>query len=320
MAVVFGVLFLISLSSSLMEGNRWFYLMALLYTMAVLWLFRILKKDSIAAQLIIYLSMSLLFLFGCVISLKTPQHTATTFIVFLLITPMFMIDRPIFMTVELIAASAVFLIWTRRVKPLDVWQMDLVNVVTFTFVGIFLNVIANSIRLKEFVLTRQISIQKDTDEMTGLRNKGALTREINEYLAEGTSKKGLLFILDVDRFKSINDVYGHVMGDRVIAEIGRYLGRRFTHDEITGRFGGDEFIVFIRDEDDVDAARRIADDMVTGVAKSVSLPDDDQRVSVSVGVAIYHGQEKNYSELLKKADAALYAAKVDPEKRSYVYH
>lgn len=320
MAVVFGLLFLASLSYRIMEGNQLFYLIAFLYSVAVLGLFRVLKKDSVAAQLIIYLSMSLLFLFGCFISLNMPQHPATTFIALLLITPMFMIDRPVYMTLELMAASAVFLIWTRAVKPLDVWQVDLGNVLTFTVVGIFLNVIANSIRLKEFVLTRQISIQKDTDDMTGLRNKSALTREINAFLAQSSSDKGLLFILDVDRFKSINDEYGHVVGDSVITQIGVYLGGLSDGKDIAGRFGGDEFILFLRDTDDEDAASRMAESIVSGVRERVTLPDPGQRVSISIGVAIYHGQEKEYSELFREADAALYAAKADPEKRFYVYH
>lgn len=319
MAAVFCLLLLFSLSSSIMEGNRLFYLIAFLYSAAAVLLFHILKQDSIAAQLIIYLSMSMLFLFGCLISLNSPQFTATTFIVMLLITPMFMIDRPVHMTVELVVASAVFLIWTRHVKPYDVWQIDCGNVVTYSVVGIFLNVIANSIRLKEFVLTRQISIQKDTDDMTGLRNKGALTREINAFLAEGTTGKGLMFILDVDRFKSINDVYGHVVGDSVITQIGRYLGGRFTQGEVAGRFGGDEFIVFIQDTDETENACKIAEEMVESVARTVTLPDAGEKVSVSVGVAVYRGQEKNYSEILNKADLALYAAKADPIKRYSVY-
>ena len=62
-------------------------------------------------------------------------------------------------------------------------------------IGSFLNVISNSLRIREFVLTRKIRIQRDTDEMTGLKNKGSLTREINEFLADNTTKKGLLFIL-----------------------------------------------------------------------------------------------------------------------------
>ena len=115
------------------------------------------------------------------------------------------------------------------------------------------------------------------DEMTGLRNKGSLTREINEFLVDSTTKKGILFVLDVDRFKSINDIYGHDVGDNVIIQLGGFLGSIFTNHEIVGRFGGDEFIVFIKNTNDLENARKIAKDLVEGVSKSVFLPNNEKR-------------------------------------------
>ena len=319
MAAVFGLLFIGSLRYELMKANNLLYLLSFLYSVIAIVLFYILKKDSIIAQLLIYLSISLLFLFGCILSLLRPDSQAVSFIAFLLVTPMFMIDKPFFMAFELSAASAVFLIWTKSVKPYGVWQIDCANVIAFTVIGIFLNVIANSIRIKEFVLTREINIQKDTDELTQLKNKGALTREINGFLADEASDRGILFMLDIDRFKAINDTYGHDTGDDVIRQMGSYLGGKFTDGEIVGRFGGDEFIIFIPNCNEADTADRIAGDIVKGIPESVVLPDGNQKVNLSVGVAIYNGQEKNYSEIFKKADTALYKAKADPDKRYCIF-
>lgn len=319
MVIVFCALFVSSLFSELLQPNRLFYLSALVYSVIATYFFFTLRKDSLVAQLLIYLSISLLFLFGCMITQNKPTSNATTFIVLLLTTPMFMIDNPFFMAIELSTASAVFLIWMYYVKPYSVWQIDLVNVITFAIVGIFLNIIANSIRIKEFVLTREINIQKDTDELTGLKNKGALTREINEFLADESRNKGIMLLLDVDRFKSINDTYGHDIGDRVIIQLGSFLGSKATDRDIAGRFGGDEFIVFIKDTDDAETACRISDEIVKGVSETVELPDRQQRVSISIGIAVYQGVEKNYSEIFKKADTALYQSKADPNKRFHVY-
>lgn len=315
MAGMFGLLLIGSLFSSMMAMNRVFYLVAFLYSAAALGFFFILDKKSIATQLIIYLSISLLFLFSAFITENKPETPATAFIVMLLITPMFMIDKPFFMAFELCVADVIFLTWMYHVKVYSVWRYDLINVLIYTAVGVILHVIANAIRIKEFVLTRKINIQKDTDEMTGLRNKGALTREINEFLADSSANKGLLFMLDVDRFKVINDTWGHDAGDRVITQLGAFLAGRFTGGEITGRFGGDEFIVFIKNTDDPDAARRIADDLIKGASEYVELPDKDQRISISAGIAVYRGAETNYSEIFKKADTALYRAKADPEHK-----
>ena len=320
MASVFGPLFIASFFNPLMTTNRWFYMAAFLYSLIAIVVFLKIKKDSIAAQLLIYLSMSVLFLFAAFISQNNPEYNATTFILLLVLTPMFMIDKPYFMTIELVTATAIFLIWMRRIKPDTVWQIDMVNAITFTVVGSFLNIISNSLRIREFVLTKQIRIQKDTDEMTGLRNKGCLTREINAYLADASKDKGILFIMDVDRFKSINDTYGHDVGDSVIVQLGDFLAERFKGDEITGRFGGDEFILFIKDTDDMDSAFRTAGDIVKGVSDRVELPDKSQRLSISIGIALYNGNEKHYSELFKKADIALYNAKSSPNERFCVYN
>ncbi|MBO4284221.1 MAG: GGDEF domain-containing protein [Clostridia bacterium] len=314
--ITFSILFASSLFSPLMAPNRPFYLGGLIYAACAIGLFFFLKQDSLIAQLLIYLSISLLFLFACLITQNKPELPATSFLVFLLITPMFMIDKPFFMAIELTVASAVYLIWMYQVKPHDVWKMDVANVGIYLFVGIFIHVIANSIRIKEFVLTRAINLQKDTDDMTGLKNKGSLTREINAYLTDAAKDKGILLVLDIDRFKGINDAYGHDIGDSVIRQMGLFLRDKFTGSkEIVGRFGGDEFIVFIKGTDQTDLAEEIARDLVTGTAENVLLPDGDQTVSVSVGIAVYRGTEKNYSELFKKADIALYQAKADGEKR-----
>ena len=167
MAIIFGALFVVSQFNNIMVVNRWFYLGAFIYSLLAIIAFLLLKKDSLVAQLMIYLSISLLFLFAALISLNKTDYNATTFVVLLVLTPMFMIDKPYFMTIELSVATTIFLIWMHGIKPYNVWQIDVANSITFTVVGCFLNVISNSLRIKEFVLTRQMRIQKDTDEMTG---------------------------------------------------------------------------------------------------------------------------------------------------------
>ena len=319
MVVAFAFLYVGSLMNDMLELNKIFYLAALVYSVIASVLFFILKKDSLAAQLLIYLSMSLLFLFACLITQNKPEIPATTFIALLLIAPMFMIDKPFFMTFELAAASTVFLIWMYNVKPYDIWQMDLINVIIFTIVGIILNIIANSIRIKEFTLTRKIAIQKDTDSLTGLMNKGALIREIQAVLDDASTDKGILFVMDVDRFKHINDTYGHDVGDNVIVQLGNLLGRKFVKDEIAGRFGGDEFIVFVENTDDPEFARGIAEAITSGASEKIKYNGQDSEVRVSIGIAIYHGVEKSYSELFKKADTALYRAKADTNNRYCFY-
>lgn len=309
MTVVFATLFIVSLSDDLLGANKVIYLSYLLYALVSTGFFFVMKKDSLIAQFWIYLSISLLLLFGCFLTLNNVEHPSTTFIVMLLITPLFMLDKPFFMGIELFAASTVYLVWMHGVKSPLIWKMDLVNIIAFSASGFFIHVIMNSIRIKEFVLTRRINIQKDTDELTGLKNKGALTREINEYLADPKKSKGILFILDIDRFKEINDTYGHDVGDDVIRRFGTVLGTHDTACEIAGRFGGDEFVFFKKDSDDAKEAEAIAQDILAKTSEQIALPGGNAKVSASIGIALYRGEEKNYSELFKKADVALYELK-----------
>ena len=319
MDLAFGVLFIFSLCNDFVKDNRYFYLGAFIYSALASVLFFVLKKDSLIAQLLIYLSISLLFLFGAFITQNKPNAPAITFIALLLITPMFMIDRPYYMAFELLCASSIFLVWMYFKKDPDIWKADLMNTIIFTLVGIVIHILVNSSRIKEFVLIKKINKQKDTDELTGVENKASLTSKINAFMNDNANNKGILFMLDVNYFKIINDTYGHDVGDSVLSQVGNYLRGKFTGEEIVGRFGGDEFIIFLENTDDVETAKKIASEIVNETDKQIKLPTDEVKFSVSIGIAVYHGQEKNYSELFKKADIALYKTKANREVKFNIY-
>ena len=320
MAIIFLVLSIASFINDFMGMNKWFYVGALAYSlMATLLFFFIKKKDALWPQFVIYLSISVLFLFGCFVTSNKPEVPAISFIAFLVITPMFMIDKPYFMSLELIVASTVYLVWMYFIKDPAVFKMDLANIIIFTFVGIFIHVIANSIRIKEFMLIRVINIQKDTDELTGLKNKAALTREIGEFVESSDENKGLFFVVDINYFKVINDTYGHDEGDVILKKLGKYFKEKFVNDEIVGRFGGDEFIIFIKNTDDVEYAKKIALEVYEEVKEAIKLPNGKDSLTISIGVAIYQGQEKHYSDIFKKADVALYKTKDDRSLKYSIY-
>ena len=317
MAFVFLALSISAIINDFMGMNKWIYFAATGYSVVMALVFLIIKKkDALWPQFVIYLSIVILFLFGCFISSNKPDLPAITFIALLVITPMFMIDKPYFMSLVLVIAAAVYLIWMHFIKSELAFKIDVVNTIIFTFVGIFIHIIANSIRIKEFVLIRKINIQKDTDELTGLKNKACLTREIGEFVEHCTDNKGLFFVLDINYFKQINDKYGHDVGDVILDELGIYFKNKFVNGEIIGRFGGDEFILFIKDTDDEEYAKKLALEIYQEVEEKIKLPNSDEKITVSIGIAIYHGEEKHYSDIFKKADVALYKTK---DNRSIKY-
>ena len=198
-------------------------------------------------------------------------------------------------------ASTGFLVWMHFIKAPAAWEVGLLNTIVFTMTGILLHIVAVHVCIKEFALIRKINIQKDTDEMTGLMNKSALTHAIHEYLAKPTSEHGIIFLLDTDHFKSINDTYGHDAGDIVIRRLGLFLPERIHSSEIAGRWGGDEFITFLKDTNDLDYAGGLALKLAREAAQKVDMPEGAGEISISAGIALYQGKVKNYSELFKKS-------------------
>ena len=319
MDVLFAALFIVAIVNDFVGVNKWFYLGAFGYSAIATIFFFVLKKDSLVGQLLIYLSMSVLFLFAAFITQNKPGTPAISFMAFLLIAPMFVLDKSYFMAIELVAASSVFLFWMHGVKTEEIWLMDLVNTIIYTIVGVFIHIIASSFRIKEFVLIRKINMQKDIDELTGLKNKSALTRAINSFVKSADDNKGIFIVLDIDYFKKFNDTYGHDMGDAILHQLGAYFKQKFVKDEIVGRFGGDEFIIFIKNAYETEFAKELALEIVNETRDCIKLPNEEEKFSVSMGIAIYRGTEKNYSEVFKKADIALYNTKANRKLKYTIY-
>jgi diguanylate cyclase (GGDEF)-like protein len=154
------------------------------------------------------------------------------------------------------------------------------------------------------------------DAKTGLLNAGTWEREATTEVIRAVRTRTSLAIalLDIDRFKVINDTYGHLIGDQVLKEISRTLTSLLRDYDLAGRFGGEEFSMVLPQTRAVDAIR-IAERIREGIAGlSVIAPGavGGERVqfTVSIGVAALDaGTERSYSQLMAAADAALYRAK-----------
>ncbi|MEA2292568.1 MAG: two-component system, cell cycle response regulator [Solirubrobacteraceae bacterium] len=159
---------------------------------------------------------------------------------------------------------------------------------------------ARNDRLEELVLF---------DELTGLRNRRSMLHELDVLLA-GAKRHGLrlsVLMFDVDHFKSINDRHGHRAGDEVLREVSRRLRGRLRSADLAGRLGGDELLVALP-ETGADGACTLAESMRAAIADGpVPTSAGPIDVTVSIGSATLH--DEDLSELLERADGALYAAK-----------
>lgn len=152
------------------------------------------------------------------------------------------------------------------------------------------------------------------DTLTGLLNyEAAKEKAISLFEKKG----GLLYLLDLDNFKAVNDQFGHLDGDALLKRVADIIRDIFHTKDIAARFGGDEFIVFISGKHDMQSIRKKAQEFLDEIAK-IALPND-KTVQCSIGVAVSYGNSIPFEELFRRADTALYQSKRSGKNRFTVW-
>ncbi len=150
----------------------------------------------------------------------------------------------------------------------------------------------------------------DTDPLLPVFNRRAFARELKRAMAMARRHglAGALVLIDLDDFKTINDTYGHPAGDAVLQAVARALKEHVRETDIVGRLGGDEFAVLLAAADEEGAAAKAASLEALIREQDFLLDGRPMRIGASVGVQPF-GEEHSAEELIKRADAALYACK-----------
>lgn len=183
----------------------------------------------------------------------------------------------------------------------------LVAMIIFVAILVAINVITRAKYVKE---SKELQDKAETDLLTDLLNKIATEKKIREYLEnEGKEKHSIMFVLDIDNFKKINDTMGHAFGDEVLSTLGRRIKSEFRINDIVGRTGGDEFVVFLKDMKDEDTMKREAERVATFFKNFKVGEYVKYSATASIGAAIYPTDAKDFETLYKAADQALYKAK-----------
>jgi diguanylate cyclase len=155
------------------------------------------------------------------------------------------------------------------------------------------------------------------DPLTGLANRKALLAEVADLVpahAERAAKGGedrhlALLVLDLDRFKHVNDALGHAVGDRLLVQVGDRLAQAVRPGDVVARLGGDEFAILAPGLTGSEAARELAGRVVTALAEPVHLDGLPLDVAGSMGIALYPDHGEDFAALLRHADVAMYEAK-----------
>lgn len=159
-----------------------------------------------------------------------------------------------------------------------------------------------------------------TDLLTGVDNKRSAEVKVNQWIEEKECV-GLqaFFMLDIDRFKEINDAYGHMAGDEALREVGKLLRSCFRGDDITGRIGGDEFVVLMKNISSAKQAVDRAEQLSYAMKRLRIRGMGEQQITCSIGISFYPQNGGSFVELYRCADKALYEVKRNGRDGCLVY-
>ena len=155
-----------------------------------------------------------------------------------------------------------------------------------------------------------------TDALTGLNNREYLQKTLRNFLEEGGT--GTLFMIDLDNFKSINDTYGHIVGDKTLQHFAAVLKQNARGDDIVCRLAGDEFVAFYPSLTSYEEAGKKAETVIRMFAQKMTALGYGGIVSVSIGIMITEGGY-DFQELYNKADTSLYFVKNNGKNAYHFY-
>lgn len=149
------------------------------------------------------------------------------------------------------------------------------------------------------------------DGLTSLPNRFLFREYFDQALRNARRHRNrfAVFFVDFDRFKEINDSFGHAAGDQVLREIAARLRAALRDTDMIARMGGDEFCVLIEDLEGDRHAAHIAQKLLDAASRPLTINQQEYRLSVSIGIAIYPEDGTDRNTLLKNADSAMYSAK-----------
>lgn len=307
--IMFLVLYLASLFSDMMAPNRIAYAATGFGFLVIYGINQMIgKKGKRFVIPLWYVTMTIIFAYAILLNTVIRKDTSsTTFCVIMIAAPLLVTDKPwrLFLYFGMITGIFVFVCFQQ--KTFSLAYADAVNALCCTFIGSAIHIRVIITKMREMIQRHQIEKERDTDKLSGCLTKAAFERKAAETLSV-PGQCGILLVLDLDHFKSVNDNYGHVFGDLVLSTMGECIRQSFPEAELSGRFGGDEFQVWLPGKWDRKELELHLKEFLSRI-HAIQTPDGRVKLGASIGVAVCPENGKQYQDLFENADAALYAAK-----------
>jgi len=163
-----------------------------------------------------------------------------------------------------------------------------------------------------------------TDHLTGINNRLGFEKEISRLSKEhanGNASGFFLLMIDLDKFKQVNDSHGHIVGDQVLVHFSQLVSNTVRKSDFVARLGGDEFITLLKDLTSLEKAEEIAQKIITLVSEPISINDKlSVQIGASIGISYTGPTEFIADNLLRQADAAMYEVKRSGRNAYRVVH
>lgn len=275
-----------------------FFLLFLLFRLPVM------KKHALCG---LYIGFSVFFQFAIYLSVvHSPNMRATILLGAFCIMPLGFIDHPGRMNMFVAFWFSVHTVLAFYLKPQCALD-DTINCLCFAILGCFLGNMMIRVRLESYEAQRMLTIEKETDILTGLSNRRKLFESLVALETTDVEKPSGILMLDIDHFKEFNDCNGHAAGDRYLSIFGQTLANFMQNFRLHFyRYGGEEFVAMAYGYDEKELFS-----IAEGLRIAVQSTDmDGHKITVSIG-AVYCGDDQvlNYEKVIDRADKALYAAK-----------
>ena len=168
---------------------------------------------------------------------------------------------------------------------------------------------------------RHLAQLAQIDQLTGLANRYRFREFLERSISRASRQRTTvaLMLIDLNRFKAVNDTYGHAAGDRLLQDIAGRLRRCVRPSDLVARLGGDEFTIVMNDVDDVAMLGAMAERLLTEIGQPVSIGNGDVDVGASIGIACFPDDADCADSIIVSADTAMYAGKGERQSSFHLY-